>query len=229
MSARQDAWSFEKQYVVDVYNDIAPSFSHSRFSIWDCVNRFLSTVPTSSISIVTDVGCGNGKNMKHFSNIHWIGFDVSENLAEIAKSKNTRHIGVCSALKMPMRSGVSDSTISVAVIHHISTVEGRVQFIREMLRVTVAGGRCLVSVWSNPEQCRQNNTMAKNMKFLSPNDILVDWKNQYDNGKISKRYYHIFTEQELVDVVVSAGGHVLDTVEERGNIFVTFIKKTKQV
>ena len=76
-----------------------------------------------------------------------IGFDSCLELVTIANSRGGE-VGVADCLHLPYRSSVFDSVISIAVIHHLSTVERRVQAIQELCRITRPGGSILVYVWA---------------------------------------------------------------------------------
>ncbi len=54
-----DACQLEQEHVHKVYNEIAHTFSDSRYRPWPRVAEFLRTF--SSGSSVLDIGCGNGK------------------------------------------------------------------------------------------------------------------------------------------------------------------------
>lgn len=56
---------------------------------------------------------------------------------------------------MPVRNGVFDSVISIAVIHHFSTVTLRVAALREMHRVLKIGGKVLVYVWAFEQEVKK--------------------------------------------------------------------------
>ena len=78
-------------------------------------------------------------------NILNIGTDRSSNLLEICKTRNY-DVFVADSLNLPFRTGLFDSVISIAVIHHFSTVELRIKAIREILRILKIGGTCLLYV-----------------------------------------------------------------------------------
>jgi predicted TPR repeat methyltransferase len=61
---------FEKRYVNDVYNEIAPEFDQSRYNVWPSVESFLrqtvesfKSADATATTSVLEVGCGNGKNL----------------------------------------------------------------------------------------------------------------------------------------------------------------------
>jgi len=57
--SESDAYQLEQEHVHKVYNEIAHTFSDSRYRPWPRVAEFLRTF--SSGSFVLDIGCGNGK------------------------------------------------------------------------------------------------------------------------------------------------------------------------
>lgn len=52
----------EKKYVQETYDAIAPHFSLTRTKVWPFVEKYLNNLP--HYSIVADIGCGNGKNVR---------------------------------------------------------------------------------------------------------------------------------------------------------------------
>ena len=50
-----------KKHVYEVYDKIAPHFSHTRYKPWPKIQKFLNQLEPGSV--VFDVGCGNGKYM----------------------------------------------------------------------------------------------------------------------------------------------------------------------
>jgi alkylated DNA repair protein alkB family protein 8 len=54
----------------------------------------------------------------------------------------------CDSLKLPVRSGIFDSVISIAVVHHFSTKTLRISAINEMHRILKVGGKVLIYVWA---------------------------------------------------------------------------------
>jgi ubiquinone/menaquinone biosynthesis C-methylase UbiE len=64
-----------------------------------------------------------------------LGCDLSSNLLKIAHQKGCA-VFRADALELPIRDACFDAVISIAVIHHFSTLERRQRAIREILRVT---------------------------------------------------------------------------------------------
>jgi SAM-dependent methyltransferase len=93
---------------------------------------------------------------------------------------------------------MQDFTISIAVLHHLSTNERRLQGMRELLRITRPGGRVLVFVWAMEQHGKRKFEKDKQ-------DVLVPWKmpkkyvsTDTDQHEITlERYYHLFRREEL--------------------------------
>lgn len=89
-----------------------------------------------------------------------MGFDRSLRLAEITKSRG-HEVFVCDCLRLPLRDGVADGVISIAVLHHLATRERRLQALDEMRRVLAPGGRALVTVWAKDQTKRSLTAYLK--------------------------------------------------------------------
>ena len=101
-----------------------------------------------------DVGCGNGKYLGVGQGLVNLGTDRSEKLLEICKGQGFE-VFTANGLKLPMRGGVFDSVITIAVVHHLATAELRVAALKECARVLKKGGRLLVYVWALEQEGRQ--------------------------------------------------------------------------
>ena len=74
----------------------------------------------------------------------------------------------CDNLNLPLKDESLDAALSIAVIHHIATVERRVRALRELARVLRVGGKVMISVWAMEQ---------KHRKFGSQ-DVLIPWHRQ---------------------------------------------------
>lgn len=198
----------ENKYVHKTYNSISKEFHRTRYSLWQCVKRFLSEL--SDYSIVADVGIGNGKYAKYRHDLVYFGNDMCVNLLEYAK-KNTQFLIQANGLSLPYRDDAFDATLSVAVLHHVSTYSRRKMFIDEMFRVTKPGGKIFFTVWALEQNVKDN------WKSLGNGDFLIPWENN------EQRYYHLFTVHELHDLMK---GLCYDVYFEKDNWCVTAEKLT---
>ena len=179
--------NIENTHVKDVYNKIAKPFDMTRNVLWSHITSFIKDIP--DYSLVADIGCGNGKNMMLNKNCEFIGIDFTESFTNICSNKNLEVV-TSDALKIPYRSGLFDYVISIAVIHHLSTPEKRLECILEMIRITKSGGLIYILVWAFEQE-------ADSKRKFTTQDELIPWKTK-DN--IYYRYYHLFVKNELAKI-----------------------------
>ncbi|XP_063060578.1 probable tRNA methyltransferase 9B [Engraulis encrasicolus] len=156
------ACQLERDHVHRVYEEIAPFFSDSRYKAWPKVRQFL--LDQEPGSIVADVGCGNGKYLHINGSVFKLGCDVCQPLVQSASNQG-HEVLLCNSLNLPYRDGCFDAILCIAVIHHLSTKERRIQAVREMSRTLRAGGRMMIYVWAMEQ---------RNRKF-DKQDLLVPW------------------------------------------------------
>ena len=209
MESNQNQELFEQNNVHLVYDKIASHFSTTRIMIWPKVQDFINNLPSNST--ILDIGCGNGKNMGTREDCQYIGIDICKNLIQQASSKPNCNYLVSNCLTIPLPDNSMDYIMSIAVIHHLSTPERRLQSLMEMNRLLKPGGKALIYVWAF-EQPKFKNELEQ--------DVMVKWslqkkyntENQQDD--ILNRYYHLFREKELEDMIDKIDGL---TIIENGN------------
>ena len=108
-----------------------------------------------------------------------LGCDSCSELVTIASSRGGE-VGVADCLHLPYRSGVFDSVISIAVIHHLSTVERRLHAIQELCRITRSGGSILVYVWAFEQERKKVTSDNSCPSFMltyqfDDQDVMVPW------------------------------------------------------
>ncbi|XP_061420048.1 alkylated DNA repair protein alkB homolog 8 [Lethenteron reissneri] len=154
------AQRLETEHVHRVYEQIAGHFSSTRHSPWPRVAAFVQGLRPGAL--VCDVGCGNGKYLGLAKGSYVFGCDRSAGLVGICEQRGFQAL-VCDALALPVRTGACDACLSIAVIHHLSTQDRRLEALRELLRILRPGGRALVYVWALEQQYRQARS-----KYLKP-------------------------------------------------------------
>nr|CAG4716180.1 unnamed protein product [Naegleria fowleri] len=194
---------FETQFVTNVYNEIAPHFSNTRYSRWPFINEFILGKKNC---LFADVGCGNGKYMQSWketiqfyngtslsktstSNC-FIGTDISLGLAEICRDRDLEVL-VANNTQLPFRGEYFDVVISVAVIHHFATRERRMQAIRELFRICKKGGEVLIYVWAFEQAPKKKSVTGEDGTTSTPSyryaqqDVFVPWhlQKQFDSKK----------------------------------------------
>ncbi|ODV96731.1 hypothetical protein PACTADRAFT_48547 [Pachysolen tannophilus NRRL Y-2460] len=234
----------EELFVHKVYDEIAEHFSQTRYKPWPIVEKFLITRPDYSIGL--DVGCGNGKYFNVNKKIWLVGSDRSEGLIKCATKYNSglnNDAIVADGLFLPHHDNRFDFAISIAVIHHFSTEERRIEAIKRILsKLKLKTGQALIYCWA----LEQENS-RRGYKEGMDQDILVPWvlqKKQEKRNKKEKvgvkdetvkesttnqqqqeskeletkmRYYHMYKKGELVENAEKAGGVVIDHGYEKDN------------
>ena len=173
----------------DTYQKIAQHFSNTRAYLWKSVKEFLNKIESNSV--ILEVGCGNGKYLRAFqdrTDVVAIGCDITPYF--VARSQSDR-IDTFQATNMalPVRSGIADLVMSVAVLHHFDSAARRLQALEELLRLVRPGGRILIQVWALEQQPGSRRTFHQA-------DNLVGWNNP-DKTMFRQRYYHVFHQGEL--------------------------------
>lgn len=181
----------ELQHVKSVYESIADNFSATRHSQWDWITDFITSKPNDSH--ILDIGCGNGRNML-YTDYQFTGIDNCQNFVKICQQRDLNVIQ-SDMTKLPFNDNSFDYIISIASFHHLATVERRKQSLKEMKRVLKhnSTAEILLSVWSI------NQEHNKKLNFTY-GDNMVPWKNR-KTGDIEYRYYYIFNNQELKDLI----------------------------
>ena len=231
----------EQEYVHQVYNEIAPHFSKTRYKPWPIVEKFLQSRPDYSIGL--DVGCGNGKYLGVNKKLYVIGSDRSDGLIGCGHQiDSTYNLAVADGMQLPHAKDTFDFAISIAVIHHFATELRRVDAIRHILSRLRPGGQFWVYCWALEQE-----KSRRGYKEGDDQDILIPWVLQKNVGKGKKkekgkqeetekeeeekekeerettepetkyRYYHLYKKGELVENAERAGGKVVDHGYEKDN------------
>ncbi|VDL69706.1 unnamed protein product [Nippostrongylus brasiliensis] len=232
------AQRIEKLYVNGVYDNIASHFDETRFSSWSGVKRFLDSLP--DYSLVYDIGCGNGKYLLLKNSLCKIGCDMSRMLCEIADGKGCMVVHA-DGLAIPFRE-VADAVLSIAVLHHMALLSRRQQLIKEILRVSIVTVYNIVNIrditnlgvkkYAKMRENKDISTDAAQLdrllihdgKDFVQQDMLVPWRID-EKGETFLRYYHVFAEGEMEELLRSVGGCTIDSIEkEQGNYIATITK-----
>lgn len=167
----------EQQFVHQVYDTISDHFSQTRYKPWPKVLNFVQSFPVGSILL--DVGCGNGKYFNHNRKIFEIGCDYSHRLTTICKERGFEVLR-SDCLYLPFKDNFFDAVISIAVLHHLSTLERRIQAFEEIIRVLKPGGKVLIYVWAKEQKL--NN---------SPSNYLKSGENHVKQSEINSKQFNL--------------------------------------
>ena len=224
----EEPTDIEKKHVYAVYEKIAPHFSNTRYKPWPKVVNFLETL--EKYSFVGDIGCGNGKYLSVVNDIVTLGTDRSFNLSKIALEKNPKsNVFTSDSLTLPIKTGLLDAAISIAVIHHFSNDKLRIRAIKEIQRCVKINGRFLIYVWALEQEDGkfkdQDNLVPwhlqnnyKENEFSSKDESTTGVEIKEKNSVVYHRYYHVFKKDELEKLISEVEGvEILESYYDHEN------------
>ncbi len=206
------------------YERIAASFSRTRKEPWPEVLEFIREIPDRSIAL--DVGCGNGRHASALLDrgIRVVGLDISRSLLRLAQDRiprgAARHVNwlEAEAGAIPLRDGSADAALCIAVLHHLPSREERIAALRDVRRVLTPGGSVFVSVWAlDQPRFLQLAESQGGRPPESRGDVEVPWS--MPDGTVIPRYYHLFQEGELQEMIIESGLHGETFFRSGGNLF----------
>lgn len=211
----------EEKYVRETYDMIADHFDTTRYDLWKCVENFINVIKSEQPILdninVLDAGCGNGKNMifmKKENIMNVVGCDTCEKFVGICVKKSL-NVTQGDVLDLKYDTDSFNYVICVAVIHHLSTHERRIDAIKELLRVLKSNGKIFLVVGSREIPFKKINNV------ISGGDTIIGWNNK---GKVYDRYYYLFQNGELEKLCTEAGGKIISGYSEHSNWCVTITK-----
>ena len=214
-----------KAGVRTTYERIAEPFAASREEPWPEVLSFASSLPEPAR--IADVGCGNGRHARSLaSSGHRVfALDFARNLLLIGRRGSRgrvwgAHIAwiQAEASGLPLRDGSMDAAICVAVLHHLPSRAERVRALRELRRILVSRGRVFVSVWAlDQPRFRKAVDARRHLPAEIQGDVEVPWT--MPDGVVIPRYYHLFQEGELEELIIESGLHGERFFRGPGNLF----------
>jgi tRNA (uracil-5-)-methyltransferase TRM9 len=151
-------------------------------------------------------------------------------LIEIAKRHQPHSSIIADILHLPHPDSTFDFAISIAVIHHLSTAERRVQAIEALLRAIKpsldgsTGGKVLIFVWA-----LEQRTSRRGWDKGHAQDVMVPWvmkgTRSDEENRTYNRYYHLYQAGELERDVAAAGGSVIESGYEKDNWWAIAVRR----
>ncbi len=202
--------------VESVYESIADHFDSTRYNQWKGVMEFLQTI--SPGTRLLDAGCGNGKYLSVRKDCEVHACDTCHSLINTAAKKHAHaHIILANIKALPYADNTFDNIICIAVLHHLINEEDRLEALSSLLRVVKPGGKIFLTVWAT-DACK-----PKWRRCGESTDYMVPWN--HVDGKIYERFYHLFTEQEIVDLIQKIAVAKIETVQFEKNNWQVAISK----
>ena len=186
--------------IKEVYDNIAEGFYNMRQRNPHPAGPYIRELSKEwKPGLLLDVGCGIGTWMIPFikNGFECIGIDISPKMIEFGKKFAKTHktklkLKTANMLELPFDDEKFDYVISVAAIHHLDNNKKRLKALSEMKRVLKRDGKIFIAVW-NKEQKRFSG---------AGKDVYVPWKHE---GKEYNRYHHLFSKDELKNIVEKSG------------------------
>lgn len=234
------------------YEEIADDFDQTRKKyLWPELIKL--TEPIKNNDKILDVGCGNGRLLEAFRNkkINYIGVDNSKKLIENANKnfqlsisnfqtnlksqfsnqiQNTKFVisDILELNKLPERN--FDYVFCIAVLHHLPGNNLQVNALKQLKNKISQQGKIVITVWNIWQYKKFHKLLLKSilLKLINKNkldfgDILFDWKNSAGQ-KISQRYYHAFTKQELKKLFKKAELKIEKLYKDKHNYYAILSK-----
>jgi len=185
--------NLEKNHVKNVYDAIAVHWDSTRHSPWKQVKNYVINLKEGSI--VADIGCGNGRYMDLAPQCVIIGCDISIKLIEICRNKNFEAF-VADALDLPFISNRFDHSLSIAVLHHLATVENRIKVLTECVRIIKPGGESFFCAWALEQE-------ENSKRVFNQQDMMVPWQMQkrFGDQNTYLRYCHLYKKGEIEELL----------------------------
>jgi len=233
-----------QKYLLDLvkrnYDKIAVDFDTTRKKyLWPELIKL--TEPIKDGDKILDVGCGNGRLIEALKNkkINYLGVDNSEKLIEAAQINykltiNNYEFKVADILeldKIPDKD--FDYVFCIAVFHHLPGEDLTIEALRQMKNKLKPGGKIIITTWNFWSKDKFRRLILKYglLKIIGKNqfnfgDILFDWKNN-KGEKISQRYYHAFTKNELKKLAVRAELKIEKLYKDKYNYYLVLTPHLK--
>ena len=176
-------------------------YDRTRQRPWPEAVEFAASLPRHTL--VADLGCGGGRHAKVLlkSGHRVVGLDASRRLLSITRAKLPAVVVLGDLCQLPFRDARFPAAICAASIHHLPSEAERLLAMQEIRRVLRPGGRALVTVWAltleRPSEGRETRPAGPD-----PRDVWVPWR---AGGPEVLRFYHLFEDNELSDLILRAG------------------------
>lgn len=152
---------------------------------------------------------------------------------DIASQHHPHSAIVADTLSLPHPRAAFEFAISIAVIHHLSSHDRRIDAIRAILETLkppskdTDGGQALIFVWA-----LEQKSSRRGWDRGDEQDVLVPWVlKPVHNPKLGNspttyhRYYHLYHEGELENDAKTAGARIVRSGYDRDNWWVVIARQ----
>ncbi len=208
----------------EFYNRFGESFSATRQRLQPGVKKILETI-SNDVSVL-DLGCGNGHFLRELSvrghKAALLGLDFSLPLlrdAESAPGVEFREVDLAKLSQWSVDSGQWSVITMFATLHHIPSVEIRLDILKTVRKLLNKDGKFILSNWQflNSEKLKSRiqpwDRVGLADDDLDEGDHLLDWR----SGGEGLRYAHQFSVEELLGLAEQAEMRVTDSFLSDGD------------
>lgn len=219
----------------EFYTRFGDAFSATRHRLQPGVRRVMEMLRGEES--ILDLGCGNGELARELAKRGhrgpYLGLDFSLPLLQEAGPQPEGFSARFMQVDLLQLTAISDQRLALgekwslitafAVLHHIPSMELRLNLLRAVHQLLGVDGMFIHSNWQflNSEKLRARlqpwEAAALSESQVEPGDYLLDWR----SGGKGLRYVHHFDEQELHELAGASGFRVADTFYsdgERGDL-----------
>src|SRR5215510_1921721 len=201
----------------EFYTRFGNSFSATRHQIQPGVRHVLEML--NGGENILDLGCGNGELARELAKRgqrgSYLGLDFSLPLLQEAESQPKAFSAKFMQVNLTQPSALNDQLVGTddwslitafAVLHHIPSLELRLNLLQTVRQLLKPDGRFVHSNWQflNSEKLKARiqpwEAAAVSGSEVDAGDYLLDWR----SGGEGLRYVHHFNEQELHELAEAA-------------------------
>jgi tRNA (uracil-5-)-methyltransferase TRM9 len=213
----------------EFYNRFGDQFSATRQRLQPGVKKILETIQADDS--VLDLGCGNGHFLRELAGrghqAPLLGVDFS--LPLLGDAREASSFGVkFREVDLTQLSVTSNQLLitgnwslitAFATLHHIPSIEMRLDILRTVRKLLKDDGKFILSNWQflNSAKLRSRiqpwDKVGINESDLDEGDYLLDWR----SGGEGLRYAHHFTAEELLGLADQAGMRVTASFSSDGD------------
>jgi tRNA (uracil-5-)-methyltransferase TRM9 len=213
----------------DFYTQFGDSFSATRHRIQPGVLRVLEMLKWDES--ILDLGCGNGELARELAKrVHcgsYLGVDFSLPLLRDAEAHPEGFSATFKQVDLTQLSAFSDQLslmdgwsliTAFAVLHHIPSVEIRLDILKTIHKLLNPDGLFIHSNWQflNSEKLKARiqpwEVATVSGSDVDAGDYLLDWR----SGGTGLRYVHHFSEGELQELAEATGFQIEKTFYSDG-------------
>ncbi len=159
---------------------------------------------------VLDLGSGSGRHLTKIKNGKIYLVDFSENMIKLAKQKAKKlginaEFQVAEMTKLPYENNFFDVGISISAFHCLNSKQHK-KAVKELYRVMKPKAKALIGVW---------NKESKRFRRYKTKEKWIGWTTK------GKRYYYLFSEEEIHDLFKKQGFRILST--HNSELMINFI------